>query len=77
VDVSVITIGGVEDDLIKFLAPTYTDDFSLPRAHLCLLVCFHIFFYRFVFWSFLKDGSMCIGVTTNLIVENEKNDICR
>lgn len=34
VDVVVTTAGGVEEDLIKCLAPTYKGDFSLPGAHL-------------------------------------------
>lgn len=34
VDVLVTTAGGVEEDLIKCLAPTYTGDFSLPGAQL-------------------------------------------
>ncbi|PSS20817.1 Deoxyhypusine synthase [Actinidia chinensis var. chinensis] len=34
VDVVVTTAGGVEEDLIKCLAPTYKGDFSLPGAQL-------------------------------------------
>ncbi|XP_028950729.2 deoxyhypusine synthase isoform X2 [Malus domestica] len=34
VDVVVSTAGGIEEDLIKCLAPTYRGDFSLPGAHL-------------------------------------------
>uniref|UniRef100_M4EIY1 Folylpolyglutamate synthase n=1 Tax=Brassica campestris TaxID=3711 RepID=M4EIY1_BRACM len=34
VDVIVTTTGGVEEDLIKCLAPTYKGDFSLPGAYL-------------------------------------------
>ena len=34
VDVVVTTAGGVEEDLIKCLAPTYKGDFSLPGAAL-------------------------------------------
>ncbi|XP_052170443.1 deoxyhypusine synthase-like isoform X1 [Diospyros lotus] len=34
VDVVVTTAGGVEEDLIKCLAPTYKGDFSLPGVHL-------------------------------------------
>ncbi|XAR53413.1 Deoxyhypusine synthase [Bertholletia excelsa] len=34
VDVLVTTTGGVEEDLIKCLAPTYKGDFSLPGAQL-------------------------------------------
>lgn len=34
VDVLVTTAGGVEEDLIKCLAPTFTGDFSLPGAQL-------------------------------------------
>lgn len=34
VDVIVTTAGGVEEDLIKCLAPTYKGDFSLPGAYL-------------------------------------------
>ncbi|KAF8406794.1 hypothetical protein HHK36_005915 [Tetracentron sinense] len=34
VDVVVTTTGGIEEDLIKCLAPTYKGDFSLPGAHL-------------------------------------------
>lgn len=34
VDVIVTTTGGIEEDLIKCLAPTYKGDFSLPGAHL-------------------------------------------
>lgn len=32
VDVVVTTAGGIEEDLIKCLAPTYKGDFSLPGA---------------------------------------------
>ena len=32
VDVIVTTAGGIEEDLIKCLAPTYRGDFSLPGA---------------------------------------------
>lgn len=32
VDVVVTTAGGVEEDLVKCLAPTYRGDFSLPGA---------------------------------------------
>lgn len=32
VDVIVTTAGGIEEDLIKCLAPTYKGDFSLPGA---------------------------------------------
>lgn len=32
VDVLVTTAGGVEEDLVKCLAPTYRGDFSLPGA---------------------------------------------
>ena len=32
VDVIVTTTGGIEEDLIKCLAPTYKGDFSLPGA---------------------------------------------
>lgn len=32
VDVVVTTAGGVEEDLVKCLAPTYKGDFSLPGA---------------------------------------------
>ncbi|XP_058074022.1 deoxyhypusine synthase isoform X1 [Magnolia sinica] len=34
VDVVVTTTGGVEEDIIKCLAPTYKGDFSLPGAYL-------------------------------------------
>ena len=34
VDVVVTTAGGIEEDLIKCLAPTYKGDFSLPGAYL-------------------------------------------
>lgn len=34
VDVIVTTTGGVEEDLIKCLAPTFKGDFSLPGAYL-------------------------------------------
>lgn len=34
VDVVVTTAGGIEEDLIKCLAPTYKGDFSLPGAQL-------------------------------------------
>ncbi|KAG1326381.1 hypothetical protein COCNU_01G003150 [Cocos nucifera] len=34
VDVLVTTAGGIEEDLIKCLAPTYKGDFSLPGAYL-------------------------------------------
>ncbi|PKA62119.1 Deoxyhypusine synthase [Apostasia shenzhenica] len=34
VDVLVTTAGGIEEDLIKCLAPTYRGDFSLPGAYL-------------------------------------------
>ncbi|XP_054787518.1 deoxyhypusine synthase [Prosopis cineraria] len=34
VDVIVTTTGGIEEDLIKCLAPTYKGDFSLPGAYL-------------------------------------------
>ncbi|KAJ9153373.1 hypothetical protein P3X46_026819 [Hevea brasiliensis] len=34
VDVVVTTAGGIEEDLIKCLAPTYKGDFYLPGAHL-------------------------------------------
>ncbi|KAG5022479.1 hypothetical protein JHK85_018821 [Glycine max] len=34
VDVVVTTTGGIEEDLIKCLAPTYKGDFSLPGAYL-------------------------------------------
>nr|KYP41752.1 Deoxyhypusine synthase [Cajanus cajan] len=34
VDVVVTTTGGIEEDLIKCLAPTYRGDFSLPGAYL-------------------------------------------
>ncbi|XP_057964718.1 deoxyhypusine synthase isoform X2 [Malania oleifera] len=34
VDVLVTTAGGIEEDLIKCLAPTYKGDFSLPGVHL-------------------------------------------
>ncbi|GAU42279.1 hypothetical protein TSUD_81880 [Trifolium subterraneum] len=34
VHVIVTTTGGIEEDLIKCLAPTYKGDFSLPGAHL-------------------------------------------
>ncbi|XP_047341545.1 deoxyhypusine synthase [Impatiens glandulifera] len=34
VDVVVTTAGGIEEDLIKCLAPTYKGDFSLPGVHL-------------------------------------------
>ncbi|BAU02971.1 hypothetical protein VIGAN_11257000 [Vigna angularis var. angularis] len=34
VDVVVTTTGGIEEDLIKCLAPTFIGDFSLPGAHL-------------------------------------------
>lgn len=34
VDVIVTTTGGIEEDLIKCLAPTYKGDFSLPGAFL-------------------------------------------
>ncbi|PKU80298.1 Deoxyhypusine synthase [Dendrobium catenatum] len=34
VDVVVTTAGGIEEDLIKCLAPTYRGDFSLPGAYL-------------------------------------------
>eukprot|EP01018_Ginkgo_biloba_P030787 Gb_38966 [translate_table: standard] len=34
VDVLVTTAGGIEEDLIKCLAPTYTGDFSLPGVQL-------------------------------------------
>ncbi|KAK8971077.1 Deoxyhypusine synthase [Platanthera guangdongensis] len=34
VDVVVSTAGGIEEDLIKCLAPTYKGDFSLPGAYL-------------------------------------------
>lgn len=31
----VTTAGGIEEDLIKCLAPTYKGDFSLPGDYLC------------------------------------------
>ncbi|XP_042435432.1 deoxyhypusine synthase isoform X6 [Zingiber officinale] len=34
VEVLVTTAGGIEEDIIKCLAPTYKGDFSLPGAHL-------------------------------------------
>ena len=34
VDVLVTTAGGIEEDLIKCLAPTYKGDFSLPGTYL-------------------------------------------
>lgn len=34
VDVVVTTTGGIEEDLIKCLAPTFIGDFSLPGAYL-------------------------------------------
>lgn len=34
VDVVVTTAGGIEEDLIKCLAPTFKGDFSLPGAYL-------------------------------------------
>lgn len=34
VDVVVTTTGGIEEDLIKCLAPTFRGDFSLPGAYL-------------------------------------------
>lgn len=34
VDVLVTTAGGIEEDLIKCLAPTYKGDFSLPGTFL-------------------------------------------
>ena len=34
VDVVVTTAGGVEEDLVKCLAPTFKGDFSLPGAQL-------------------------------------------
>lgn len=34
IDVMVTTAGGIEEDLIKCLAPTYKGDFSLPGASL-------------------------------------------
>ncbi|CAD5185713.1 unnamed protein product [Musa acuminata subsp. malaccensis] len=35
VEVLVTTAGGIEEDLIKCLAPTYKGDFSLPGDYLC------------------------------------------